>query len=98
MCVATGSKSVEMARDDFEWLVHHILIHYRDTQIDVRSSSEYRQLMEDMRVEETLATSNMLTDTTHVINSFDADVYKRVQDRNNNTQCCTFIPSTTTTT
>lgn len=96
--MVTGSKSVEMAQDDFEWIVRNILHHYRDTQIDVRSSSEYRQLMEDMRVEESLATSNMLTDTTHVINTFDADVYKRVQDRNNNTHCCTFIPTTSTTT
>ena len=96
--MVTGSKSVEMAQDDFEWLVRNILHLYRDTQIDVRSSSEYRQLMEDMRVEESLAASNMLTDTTHVINTFDGAVYKRVQDRNNNTHCCTFIPTTSTTT
>ena len=43
-----GSKSVEMARNDFEWLVKNILFRYRDTQIDVRSSSEYRQLMEEV--------------------------------------------------
>ena len=87
-----------MARNDFEWLVKHILHRYRDTQIDVRSSSEYRQLMEDMRVEESLAAANMLTDTSHVINNFDPELYKRVQDRNNNTHCCTFIPTTSSTT
>ena len=98
MCVITGSKSVEMAKDGFEWLTRHILKHYRDTQIDVKSSSEYRQLMEDMRVEETLAASDMLTDTSHVINTFDPALFKRVHDRNNNTECCTFIPTTSTTT
>lgn len=93
-----GSKSVEMARNDFEWLVKNILFRYRDTQIDVRSSSEYRQLMEDMRVEESAAASTMLTDTSHVINNFDPQLYKRVQDRNNNTKCCTFIPTPSFTT
>ena len=81
-----------MAKNDFEWLVCNILVHYRDTKMDVRSSSEYRQLIEDMQVE-SLAATNMLTDTSHVIDNFDAELYKRVQERDNNTHRCTFVPT-----
>ena len=93
MCV-TGSKSVEMAKEDFKWLVSKILYLYRDTEMDVRSSSEYRQLMEDLRTEETLVASEMLTDTSSVISKYDADLYKRVQERNNNSSCTAFTPTT----
>ena len=86
-----------MARNDFEWLVKNILYLYRDTKMDVRSSSEYRQLMEDMRVEETIASSEMLTDTSSVMKNFDADLYKRVKNRNNNTHCSTFNSTFSTT-
>lgn len=94
MVVVTGSKSVEMARDDFDWLVRSILHLYRDTEMDVRSSSQYRQLVEDLRAEETLAASEMLTDTSSVMKNFDADLYSRVQARNTNNHCSTFKPTT----
>ena len=83
-----------MAKNDFSWLVSNILYLYRDTAIDVRSSSEYRQLMEDIRVEENLVASEMLTDTSSVISKYDADLYKRVQERNNNVNCSSFNPTT----
>ena len=83
-----------MARNDFSWLVSNILYLYRDTEIDVRSSSEYRQLMEDIRVEENLVASELVTDTGSVISKYDADLYKRVQERNNNVNCSSFNPTT----